>query len=131
MLWHKGWLETRFMTLFMLAFSVFPVALFLAVPHPANSAPQVSVAQAESVFSFNALYYSIVPLFLAGSGIKTQSVRMKKGLHGSMYFTLSLPVSRFRLFATRAGLGMLETVGVLAVAPCAVWIIFPALRMHL
>ena len=70
------------------------------------------------------MYYSIIPLFLAGSGIKTQSARMKRGLHGSMYFTLSLPVSRFRLFATRAGLGMLEVVAIFAVAPFAVWIRF-------
>jgi hypothetical protein len=119
MLWYKGWLETRFRVLFMFSFAVFPVALFLATPHPANAAPQVSVAEAESAFTFNALYYSIVPLFLAGSGIKTQSARMKKGLHGSMYFTLSLPVSRFRLFATRAGLGMLESLAILAIAPCA------------
>jgi hypothetical protein len=69
---------------------------------------------------------------LAGSGIKTQAdLQPRKGLHGSMYFTLSLPVSRFRLFATRTGLGMLEAAGVLAVAPCAVWIIFPSLRMHI
>ena len=119
MLWYKGWLETRLLAVFMLAFAVFPVALFLATPHPASSAPQISVAEAENAFTFNALYCSIVPLFLAGSGIKTQSTRMKKGLHGSMYFTLSLPVSRFRLFATRVGLGMLETIVILAIATCA------------
>ncbi len=124
MLWYKGWLETRFQAVFALLFAVFPIALFtLATPHAANSAPQVSAAQAESPIQFFALYYSLVPLLVAGSGIKTQSARMKKGLHSSMYFTLSLPVSRLRLFATRAGLGMLETVTILAVAPCFVRIV--------
>jgi len=122
MLWYKGWLETRFGVLFMLAFAVFPIALILAMPH-ANPEPQASAAQPESGVQFFALYYSIVPLFLAGSGIKTQSAQIKKGLHGSMYFTLSLPVSRFRLFATRVGLGMLQTVVILAIAPCTIWVI--------
>jgi len=124
MLWYKGWLETRLHAAFMLGFAVFPIPLFtLVTPHPANPAPQVSVAQAESAIGFFALYYSIVPLFLAGSGIKTQSAQIRKGLHGSMYFTLSLPISRFRLFATRVSLGMLETIGILAIAPCFLQIV--------
>lgn len=124
MLWYKGWLETRFQVVFALLFAAFPIPLFtLAAPHAANSAPQVSPAQAENGIQFFALYYSLVPLLVAGSGIATQYGRMKKGLHGSMYFTLSLPVSRFRLFATRAGLGMLETVAILAIAPCFVRIV--------
>ena len=49
MLWYKGWLETRFQAVFGLLFAVFPIALFtLATPHAANSAPQISAAQAES-----------------------------------------------------------------------------------
>jgi len=54
-----------------------------------------------------------------------------KGLHGSMYYTLALPVSRFRLLAVRAGVGMLETVAVLALAPSAVWLMSPVLRTQL
>src|SRR5580704_7281425 len=46
---------------------------------------------------------------VSGAGIATQpSIQAAKGLHGSMYFTLALPVSRFRLLATRAALGWLE-----------------------
>jgi hypothetical protein len=71
-----------------------------------------------------------IPVTLAGAGIKTQPIlRTMKGLHGSMYFTLSLPVSRLRLLATRAGLGMLETWAVLAALPCAAWTMVPALRV--
>jgi len=85
----------------------------------------------KAAVGFFALYYSFVPLMLAGSGIKTQATfQARRGLHGSIYYTLSMPVSRLRIFATRAGLGMLEAIGVLAIAPCAVWIIFPPLRMR-
>jgi len=125
MLWYKGWLETRFQAVFALLFAVFPILLFtLATPHAANPAPQMSVAQAESAAGFFALYYSIVPLILAGSGVKAQSTWMRKAVQGSVYFTLSLPVSRFRLFATRAGLGMLEAVAILTIAPCFLRIAF-------
>jgi hypothetical protein len=124
MLWYKSWLETRIKTLMMVAFAVFPIILAALTPHIAKPASPPSVAEAESAVGFYAMYYLLVPVALAGSGIKTQSAQMKKGLHGSMYFTLSLPVSRVRLFATRAGLGMLEAVGILAIAPCAVWIMF-------
>ena len=131
MLWYKCWLETRFFALFMVLYAIFPVALLTLTPRPAN-APQGSVAAVEGAVGFLALYYSMIPVLLAGSGIKTQAgPSSTKGLYGSMYFTLSLPVSRFRLVATRAGIGMLETVGILAIAPCAVWIMFPPLRPHI
>jgi hypothetical protein len=131
MLWYKGWLETRIRILFMLFFAVFPIPLFTLVQPAANPAHPASLAQVAGMVGFFAFYYSLVPLMLAGSGIKTQAAfQPAKGLHGSMYFTLSLPVSRFRLFATRAGLGMLAAAGVLAIAPCAAWIIFPPLRAH-
>jgi ABC-2 type transport system permease protein len=130
-LWYKYWLETRFLALFMVSYAMFPVALFALTPRPIN-APQGSVATAQGAVGFFAVYYSMIPVLLAGSGIKAQAgPRMTKGLYGSTYFTLSLPVSRFRLIATRAGTGMLETVGIFAIAPCAVWIMFPPLRAHI
>ena len=101
MLWYKGWLETRFRILFMFLFAIFPIPLMTLTPHPANPAPQDFSAGMQAVAEMFALYYSIIPLGLAGSGIKTQSpFHPTKGLHGSMYFTLSMPVSRFQLFAT-------------------------------
>jgi ABC-2 type transport system permease protein len=130
-LWYKYWLETRFLAVFMVLYAMFPVALFALTPRPIN-APQGSVAAVEGAVGFFAVYYSMIPVLLAGSGIKAQAgPRMTKGLYGSTYFTLSLPVSRFRLIATRAGIGMLETVGIFAIAPCAVWIMFPPLRAHI
>ena len=41
MLWYKGWLETRFRMLFMIAFAVFPIALTLAASHPASPEPHL------------------------------------------------------------------------------------------
>ena len=125
MLWYKGWLETRFLALFMFLYAVFPIVLFTLVARPSPT------QDIQAFVGFFALYYSMIPVLLAGSGIKTQSNRATKGLHGSVYFTLSLPVSRFQLFATRVGLGMLETAVVLAVTPCAVWAIFSPFRVHI
>jgi hypothetical protein len=90
------------------------------------------VAAVQRPIGFFAVYYAMIPVLLAGSGLKAHAgPGATKGLHGSTYFTLSLPVSRFRLIASRAGIGMVETAGLLAVAPCAVWIMFPTLRPHI
>lgn len=68
-------------------------------------------------------------IYLAGSGVRTQSsFQMVKGLHGSTYFTLSLPVSRFHLLAMRAGLGLLEMAGINAIVIATAWISFPLVR---
>jgi hypothetical protein len=130
-LWYKDWLETRLLALFMMAYAIFPVALFTLNPRAGN-APPGSLAAAEASVAFLAMYYSMIPVLLAGSGIKAQpGPRSAKGLHGSTYFTLSLPVSRIRLVATRVGVGMVVTAVLLAIAPCAVWIMFPPLRAHI
>ncbi len=122
MLWYKNWLETRGRILFMVLFAVFPIALFLGGSHRSATTQHpptpLELAEAEKAGGFFAMYYSLIPLFLAGSGISYA----KKS--GSTYLTLSLPVSRLRLLATRAGLGLLGTVGILAIAPCFVWVDF-------
>ncbi len=128
MLWHKCWLETRFLAFFMVVFAIFPIALATLNIRSAD-APQRSPAAVERNVGFLVFYYSMIPLALAGSGVKTQAgPQTRHNLYGSTYFTLSLPVSRFRLLGTRAGLGMLESVGISAIAPCAVWITLPSLR---
>jgi len=64
----------------------------------------------------------MVTAMLSGAGIATQpSFQATKGLHGSTLFTLSLPVSRFRLLAIRAGLGWLEMAGVIGTFCCGMW----------
>jgi len=66
---------------------------------------------------------------LAGAGIRTQSfLRVSRGLHGSTYLTLSLPVSRFRLLAVRAGFGLLETTGINVFMIVSAWSLFSLVR---
>ena len=127
MLWYKGWLETRFRALFVFGGILFVMGVMARTipPHPPHFHP-------EPLLNGLALLLAVMPVTLAGAGIKTQPLlRSNRGLYGSMYFTLSLPVSRLRLLATRAGLGMLETVGVLAALTCVAWFMFPALRVVL
>jgi hypothetical protein len=129
MLWYKAWLETRFRVLFAILFVVFPIPLFTLTQRTLSPSVRPPLAALEGIAGFFALYWAIVPLNLAGTGVKTQaSARAQKGVHGSMLFTLSMPVSRFQLFATRASLGMLEAAAVLALAPAVMWFTFPGLR---
>jgi len=66
---------------------------------------------------------------LGGAGIVTQpSLQASKGLHGSTLFTLTLPVSRLRLLAVRAGIGWLEGAGVIGALCCGMWLVSPAFR---
>ena len=124
MLWYKGWLETRLRILFALGFGLF----FIVTTHNANPNSPAAAQGVAAVFAF---YWALAPFLLAGAGIRTQpSFQACKGLHGSMYFTLSMPVSRLRLLAVRAGLGMLEMVGVIACISCVAYIATPALKMH-
>ncbi len=128
MLWYKGWLETRFRVLFLLVIVLPTIGFVLR-----HIDPPLSHADAEGLLNALTFLLLLIPLMLAGAGIKTERILFEtaKGLHGSQYFTLSLPVSRARLLATRAGLGMLETVGVFAVASCVAWFIFPVPRAYL
>ena len=67
--------------------------------------------------------------FLAGAGITTQpSFQAMKGIHGSMLFTLSLPVTRLRLLAVRAFIGWVEAMCAIGMFCCALWFAAPALR---
>ena len=93
MLWHKGWLETRYRLLFALGF----VGLFQILQHKNGTTPQGIFAFVQfTVPVLVVMTYSL----LAGAGIATQpSLVASKGIHGSTLFTLSLPVSRLRLMS--------------------------------
>jgi hypothetical protein len=126
MLWHtlayKGWLETRFRLLFALAF----IGLMLVQLH---SIPAKSPNGVKGIVLIGWILVASICVMLAGAGIATQpSFQATKGLHGSILFTLSLPVSRFRLLAVRAGLGFLEMSGAVAAMCSAMWFLFPLLR---
>lgn len=124
MLWMKAWLETRWRFVYALGLPL--AALALWVPGGIGSArgAHTSMFVISFLFIFAAVY-------LAGAGIRTQSsFQMTKGLHGSTYFTLSLPVSRFRLLAVRVGFGLLEMAGIDAVVIALAWTLFPLVRAN-
>lgn len=120
MLWYKGWLETRFRLAFVLAV----VTFMLFVQSSASNRGDAGAVIAASGFSV-----LLICVFLAAAGIATQqSLQAAKGLHGSTLFTLTLPVSRFRLLAVRAGLGWLEMSAGVVWLCSLLWFLFPTIR---
>lgn len=120
MLWFKGWLETRFRLLFVLG--VIAVTFLLQSYGNNNPAPRVLTFAG----SFSTWMMCIM---LAAAGINTQQgLQAAKGLHGSTLFTLTLPVSRLRLLAVRAGIGWLETMAGVGAICCLMWFLFPTIR---
>jgi hypothetical protein len=116
MLWYKAWLETRFRLLFSLV-----IASFVLVSLYSKKATDVS-----AVVGIATGLAGLLTIMLAGAGITTQpAFQATKGLHGSILFTLSMPVSRFRLLAVRAGFGWLEMAAGISAVCCGMWILFP------
>ena len=123
MLWYKGWLETRFKLLLSACLLVGFLTFFGGSKAPPQAKPVFQLI----LFTKSQLAFMFT--LLSGAGIATQpAFQATKGLHGSTLFTLSMPVSRFRLLAVRAGLGFLE-MSVLIVAMCAgLWRVIPGLK---
>jgi hypothetical protein len=124
MLWKKGWYETRTRLLFVLALVVVITVLAMdPAPATAGSGPLVAASTIPAMFA---------AILLAGAGVKTQlgGLQRSKGLHGSMYYTLSLPVKRTRLFNVRVSLGLAETAVILVLTWSALWLVIPALRFN-
>jgi hypothetical protein len=123
MLWMKAWLETRWRFFFMLALGLLTIVMGEqggGLGSPANAQNLMLLQAALSIFA---------AIYLAGAGIRTQSpFRLKAGLHGSTLFTLSMPVSRLQLLATRAVLGLLETASVATLMIVLAWGLFPLVR---
>jgi hypothetical protein len=133
MLWYKGWIETRMKLLLVL--SIYAACLLsfpIFRPAPSHTfaamtaADQLKAATRDGLASYAVLWAAIM---LAGAGIATQTaLHMTKGLPGSTLYTLSLPVSRLRLLATRAGLGWLVLAGFTGVLCSGLWIVLPLMR---
>ncbi|MGA2277443.1 MAG: hypothetical protein ABSG00_07555 [Terracidiphilus sp.] len=110
MLWFKAWLEMRWRVAFLVGTILFIWLTPLWIPatgvQPGAPAARLWMAiQLSSV-----LLYIFAAIYLAGSGINSQTMySATSGFHGSMLFTLSLPISRRRLLFVRAGLGALQT----------------------
>src|SRR5260370_37415313 len=128
MLWHKGWMETRFRLLFTVGFTtlilILQYSVRTAAPPPGAKSPALGLV----MFSNPTLVLMVCAL-LGGAGIVTQpSLQATKGLHGSTLFTLSLPVSTLRLLAVRASIGWLESVGDIGALRSGTWLISPVSR---
>jgi Ca2+/Na+ antiporter len=120
MLWYKSWLETRFRLVFVLAV----VALTLSVQLTGGNKVDV-----RALVFMAGMSVWLICVFLGAAGIVTQqSLQAAKGLHGSTLFTLTMPVSRFRLLAVRASLGWLEMAGGIGWICCLLWFLFPVIR---
>jgi hypothetical protein len=126
MLWYKGWLETRFRLLFLLGFASFLVVFLRSVgvkPPPPGSPPLSGLPTMLTSFTV------VVFAMLAGAGINTQpAIQAGKGLHGSTLFTLSLPVSRFKLLLVRASIGWIEMSGLIGALCLGLWFAVPMVQ---
>ena len=124
MLWKKGWYETRIRLLFVSAVVVVIAVLAMdPAPAAAGSGPLVVATTIPAM---------LAALLLAGGGVKTQlgGLQRSKGLHGSMYYTLSLPVTRARLFSVRVLMGLAEIAVVQVLMFSAIWLVQPAIRVN-
>ncbi|MGH9763013.1 MAG: hypothetical protein ACREAC_19485, partial [Blastocatellia bacterium] len=112
MLLLKGWYETRVRLLIVAAITI-GFATFLVEPPPADANIWAAPMELMPLTSISVM----AAIFLAGAGIKTQpGFQNTKGLHGSMYYTLSLPVTRTRLLCVRVALGLVEVTAVYMLA---------------
>ena len=118
MLWFKAWLETRWRFGFVVGSILLLWLTPLWLPSIGLRVPAGVPASRIwlGVHLGSVLLYVFAAIFLAGSGINSQTTYgATSGFHGSMLFTLSLPVSRRRLLFVRAGLGALQTIALVAI----------------
>ena len=122
MLWYKAWLETRWRMALIAAVLAF--VLFQVATHSQKSMDGVAMLTSLQFM------WMIIPLSMAGAGVRTENpFRAVKGIQGSIYYTMSLPVSRLQLLAVRAGVGLAETGLLIAVGIGMAAAAFPAVRM--
>ena len=129
MLWYRFWLETRNKVTFVVAWSVFFFALGL---YPVASRSGATTDQIVRVFLTQTTFIALLAAgMLAGSGVRTQTFgRAYRGLHGSVHFTLSLPITRTRLLLTRTALGLAETILVVLLVSVAGWALLGSMRLQ-
>ncbi len=131
MLWLKAWLETRWKFVWLLLIGVLLLGVLETTRNVHSGDPQRLLLAPLAMSTFLAF---IATVMLAGSGIQTASTRpgaSQKGDEGSMLFTLSLPVTRTRLFVVRTVTGVLETAAFLMLVAAVVWLVAPvAVSVH-
>jgi hypothetical protein len=123
MLWMKSWYEVRLR--FLAGFILVGGTLFIR----RMGSPVASRQDAVAIMGATSLLWILFSFYLSGAGVKTQSAfSAVKGLHGSTYYTLSLPVSRFQLLTVRATIRHGTCSGYWEGTPRCSPIHFPGLR---
>jgi len=129
MLWFRAWLETRSRVVFTLVWLSFFIGVLASAGRGNGAVSDIdAVGRLLNIMAFPWIF---VPVWLAGSGVRTQpgfGRNATRGVHGSTYFTLSLPVTRARLLMVRGAMGLLETAAVILVMGAALWMLFPPVR---
>lgn len=131
MLWLKAWLETRWRIAFATLMGVFlwGVPFLVLTSGPARDPRRILPGLLLILGNSGVLWALTMPIMLAGSGLRTALPRpgaCEKSGEGSTAFTLSLPVTRTRLFVVRNAAGMLEAVALLMLFAVAIWLLLPA-----
>jgi hypothetical protein len=143
MLWRKSWLEckVRLWLCFFMSFSTC-LAAMVSIPEQAKVEALASLGLPGGgsyrvlLLLFSSILAPVGAIILAGSGINTQTNwGMLHGFHPSMYFLLSLPVSRERFLRVRVLVGfallcfwLLATVGMVAVVAKSGFADFPVIH---
>lgn len=142
MIWMKAWLETRarvLLVLFMMLICCgFEWGLANRVIHrvqekgvvaqtpglfhtmtigfPAGSLQFANAAWLNLYIQVAGFMIVICALIMAGAGLNTQTAHgLYQGIHPSMYYTLSLPVSRRKWLASRALVGWVEMMALASI----------------
>ena len=130
MLWLKAWLETRWKMVWMAFIGV----LLFGLPLEALGGARIHHPQQFLLVLLRIIVFLcfITAITLAGSGIQTASPRpgSDKGSEGSTLFTLSLPVTRTRLFAVRTVTGVLEMVALLMLFGFVILLLVPVIATN-
>jgi hypothetical protein len=113
----KAWMETRWRLAVLAVYLLIGLALNFGTP------------AGTSVLTRGWFMLTLLATLLGGSGVNSQAPFVfSEGIAGSTQFTISLPVTRLRLFVVRAAVGLVETAVVTAVTALLTWTLFPALR---
>ena len=122
-MWRKSWLESRFRVFLCTA-----VGILLALTglyFPVDAVKHAAEWPVYCRLLLNTLM-AITVVNLAGSGINSQSRwGMFHGFHPSMFFLLSLPVSRRRALLIRAAVGTVFTFLIIALGAFSFGLLAP------
>jgi hypothetical protein len=113
----RAWMETRWRLSALAVYLL--IALALNYRNPTGA----------SVLTTAWFLLTFLAVSLGGSGVDSQApLGFSEGVAGSTQFTISLPVTRLRLFAVRTAAGLVEIAAVTAITAFFIWTLFPALR---